>query len=70
MLPAIANAIHDALGIRVDELPITPWKVLQALRDLERGGEGRVGPDGLPDVPFREPYRVELPEQWQEVAAP
>ncbi len=70
VLPAIANAIHDALGIRVDELPITPWKVLQAVRDLERGGDGRVGPAGLPDVPFREPLRVELPQQWQEVAAP
>ena len=30
---AIANAIYDAVGIRIRELPITPEKVLQALRD-------------------------------------
>ena len=33
--PAIANAIHDAVGIRMNELPMTPEKVLRALR--ERG---------------------------------
>jgi xanthine dehydrogenase molybdenum-binding subunit len=36
--PAIANAIHDAVGVRIRDLPITPEKVLAALR-------GR--PDGL-----------------------
>jgi CO/xanthine dehydrogenase Mo-binding subunit len=30
--PAIANALFDALGIRFGELPITPEKVLAALR--------------------------------------
>jgi selenium-dependent xanthine dehydrogenase len=30
--PAIANAIHDALGVRVRELPITPDRILSALR--------------------------------------
>jgi 4-hydroxybenzoyl-CoA reductase alpha subunit len=32
-LPAIANAIHDAVGIRMDRLPFTPdrvWRALQA----------------------------------------
>jgi nicotinate dehydrogenase medium molybdopterin subunit len=33
--PAIANAIHDAVGIRIKELPITPDKVLEALRKKE-----------------------------------
>ncbi|MFQ5555774.1 MAG: molybdopterin cofactor-binding domain-containing protein [Acidimicrobiia bacterium] len=65
VLPAIANAVHDALGVRVDELPITPWKVLQALRDLDRGGEGRVGPERLPDVPYRDPYRIDPPPEFQ-----
>jgi hypothetical protein len=31
--PAIANALHNALGIRFRRLPITPEKVLQALRE-------------------------------------
>jgi nicotinate dehydrogenase medium molybdopterin subunit len=31
--PAIANAVFDAVGVRIKELPITPEKVLRALRD-------------------------------------
>jgi xanthine dehydrogenase molybdenum-binding subunit len=31
--PAIANAIYDALGIRIRDLPITPEKILAALRE-------------------------------------
>ena len=30
-IPAIVNAIHDACGIRIDELPVTPEKILRAL---------------------------------------
>jgi CO/xanthine dehydrogenase Mo-binding subunit len=30
--PAIANAIHDAVGVRIAELPITAEAVLRALR--------------------------------------
>jgi 4-hydroxybenzoyl-CoA reductase alpha subunit len=30
-IPAIANAIHDAVGIRMDSLPFTPPRVLRAL---------------------------------------
>lgn len=56
--PAIANAIHDALGIRVDEVPITPDKVVRALKDKEAGGAGRVGPRGFPNLDFGEPVRV------------
>lgn len=33
--PAIANAVCDALGVDVLELPLTPWRVLQALRHAE-----------------------------------
>ena len=55
VIPAIANAVHDALGVRIDEVPITPDKVLKALR------QGRVGPKRLPDFDFGEPQRVEPP---------
>ncbi|HTU52799.1 MAG TPA: molybdopterin cofactor-binding domain-containing protein [Acetobacteraceae bacterium] len=30
-IPAIANAVFDACGVRIDDLPITPEKVLRAL---------------------------------------
>ncbi|MBI4569220.1 MAG: xanthine dehydrogenase family protein molybdopterin-binding subunit [Planctomycetes bacterium] len=33
--PAIANAILDAVGVRIRDLPITPEKVLAALAELE-----------------------------------
>ncbi|MFC2046981.1 xanthine dehydrogenase family protein molybdopterin-binding subunit [Chloroflexota bacterium] len=31
--PAIANAIYNAIGVRIKDLPITPEKVLKALRE-------------------------------------
>ena len=34
--PAIANAIHDAVGVRIHHLPITPEKILRALADKEK----------------------------------
>ncbi|KRB99906.1 4-hydroxybenzoyl-CoA reductase [Hydrogenophaga sp. Root209] len=34
--PAIANAVYDAVGVRITDLPITPQKVLAALRALTR----------------------------------
>ena len=34
--PAIANAIEDAVGVRVSELPITPEKVFQGLQKKQR----------------------------------
>lgn len=32
-IPAVANAVFDAVGVRVDELPIRPERVLAALRE-------------------------------------
>jgi xanthine dehydrogenase YagR molybdenum-binding subunit len=32
--PAIANAVSVALGVEIDEIPLTPWRVLAA---IERG---------------------------------
>ena len=34
---AIANAVADAIGVRVTDLPITPDRVLSALRQREEG---------------------------------
>ncbi|MFO1170773.1 MAG: molybdopterin cofactor-binding domain-containing protein [Hyphomicrobiaceae bacterium] len=41
VLPAIANAVFDAVGVRVDALPITPEKILRGLR--ANGGVKRDG---------------------------
>ena len=63
--PAVANALFDALGIRVRDLPITPEKVLAALRAAEAGRlpggspgpKGALGEDGRvgPAAPARPP---------------
>jgi xanthine dehydrogenase molybdenum-binding subunit len=34
--PAIANAVYDAIGVRIKNLPITPEKILAALKEKER----------------------------------
>jgi CO/xanthine dehydrogenase Mo-binding subunit len=33
--PAIANAIYDAIGVRIKDLPITPERVLKAVKEKE-----------------------------------
>ena len=35
-IPALANAVYDAVGVRITSLPITPEKILRALRDKEK----------------------------------
>jgi hypothetical protein len=37
--PAIANAVYDAVGVRIQDLPITAEKVLAALQ--QRGSPAR-----------------------------
>ena len=39
--PAIANAIYDAVGVRIRELPITQEKVLRALKEKEKADTRR-----------------------------
>jgi CO/xanthine dehydrogenase Mo-binding subunit len=43
ILPAISNAVHDAVGIRLKHLPFTPGVVLRALR-AKRELEGTAAP--------------------------
>lgn len=63
IMPAVANAVFDAVGVRVDEVPITPEKVLRALDEKRRGGEGRVGPARFPSIAWPEPLQVLPP--WE-----
>jgi len=32
--PAIANAIYDAIGVRLKELPMTPQRILAAIKKM------------------------------------
>jgi CO/xanthine dehydrogenase Mo-binding subunit len=61
--PAVANAVYNAVGVRIDEVPITPEKVLRALKDKSRGRDGRYGPDGVPPVAWPEPLKVLTPDE-------
>jgi 4-hydroxybenzoyl-CoA reductase alpha subunit len=59
VMPAVANAIFDAVGVRVDEIPITPDKVFKALQQKNK----RVGPESFPAVPYPAPTFVLPP--WE-----
>jgi 4-hydroxybenzoyl-CoA reductase alpha subunit len=61
--PAVANAVYNAVGVRVDEVPIAPEKVLKALHEKSRGREGRFGPTSIPEVQWPEPLRVLTPAE-------
>jgi len=61
--PAVANAVYNAVGVRIDEVPITPEKVLRALKDKARGRDARFGPDRVPSVDWPEPLRVLTPAE-------
>ena len=63
VMPAVANAVYDAVGVRIDEVPITPEKVLKAIRRKEKGEVGRFGPDAFPEIPWPEP--TQIPTPWE-----
>jgi 4-hydroxybenzoyl-CoA reductase subunit alpha len=58
VIPAIANAVHDAVGVRIDETPITPEKVLRAMEAVGK----RHGPTKVPSYPF--PRLIKVPPPW------
>lgn len=52
-IPAIANAIYDAVGVRIDTLPFSPAKVLDAIerrREAEARGELEPHKDGRGNI--------------------
>jgi len=58
VMPAVANAVYDAVGVRIDEIPVTPDKVLRALELKKEGKDPRVGPAHFPSVPYPKPVFV------------
>src|SRR6201991_1915024 len=61
--PAVANAVYNAVGVRIDEVPITPEKVMSALKDKARGRDPRFGPASVPNVSWPDPQRVLTPAE-------
>jgi 4-hydroxybenzoyl-CoA reductase subunit alpha len=61
--PALANAVYDAVGVRIDEIPVTPDKVLKALAAKKAGHAPRFGPDHFPNVNWPEALRISPP--WE-----
>jgi hypothetical protein len=50
VVPAVANAVYDAVGVRIHEVPITPDKILRAL-------DGRLKPVSIPNFQFPAPIK-------------
>jgi 4-hydroxybenzoyl-CoA reductase subunit alpha len=63
MMPAVANAVYDAVGVRVDEVPITPEKIVKALADKAAGKPARYGPASFPSVAW--PDALQVPPPWE-----
>jgi CO/xanthine dehydrogenase Mo-binding subunit len=61
--PAVVNAIYDAVGVRIDEVPASPDKVLAAIRAKAQGKEGRYGPASIPYVEWPAPLKVLTPAE-------
>ena len=61
--PAFANAIFDAVGVRVDEVPATPEKILKALKAKAQGKPARCGPMRFPVIPYPPPIHVLTPDE-------
>jgi hypothetical protein len=69
-MPAVANAVFDAVGVRVDEVPVTPEKILRGIEQKRRTDgqtdgrtEVRVGPERFPEVPW--PEALIVPPPWE-----
>src|SRR6185503_11899212 len=63
VMPAVANAVYDAIGVRIDEVPITPEKIVKALDAKAAGKPARYGPAAFPSIDWPEPLQV--PPPWE-----
>ena len=50
VIPAVSNAVYDAVGVRIHEIPITPDKILRAF-------DKRLKPVSIPDYQFPPPIK-------------
>ena len=63
VMPAVANAVFDAIGVRVDEIPVTPEKIVRALAERDKGRPARHGPASFPAIAWPEALKVAPP--WE-----
>ena len=61
IMPAVANAVYSAAGVRIDEVPITPEKILAALKARAAGKEPRFGPPRFPDIAWPDTLQITPP---------
>ena len=61
--PAICNAVYDAIGVRVDEIPVTPERILKGIKLKQQGKTPRVGPVAFPAIEYRDALHVLPP--WE-----
>ena len=59
VIPAIANAIYHAIGVRFDEVPISPGMILKGLELRRQGKAARLGPERIPVFRYKDPLIVE-----------
>ena len=67
--PAVCAAVFDALSVWIDEIPVTPEKVVEALRRREKGEPPRYGPPRFPSIPYPPAIKVEPPPRDAAAAA-
>lgn len=63
IIPAVANAVYDAVGVRVDESPVTPEKIVKALAEKKAGRAPRYGPKHFPAVNWG--FTLFVPPPWE-----
>jgi 4-hydroxybenzoyl-CoA reductase alpha subunit len=65
-IPALLNAVYDAVGVRIDEVPCSPDKVLFAMEEKAEGGAGRFGPATFIEHQMTsKPVRAPRPAEWE-----
>jgi hypothetical protein len=55
--------VYDAVGVRIDEVPITPEKIVKALQAKAAGKAPRFGPTRFPDITW--PEALQVPPPWE-----
>ena len=63
IMPAVANAVYDAVGVRIDEVPITPDKIMKALPAKRPANPRDMVRQRSPTVSW--PDALQVPPPWE-----